>query len=44
MSKQRPATDHNATEAGCLWLYGCSLIAPAHTQRHEPLFLAGGVG
>jgi len=29
--------DHNAAEAAGIWLFGCSLLAPAVTQRHEPL-------
>ena len=39
-----PAVDDNAAEAAAIWLYGCSLLAPARTTRHEPLFLAGGAG
>jgi hypothetical protein len=37
-----PAVDDNAAEAAAIWLYGCSLLAPARTMRHEPLFIAGG--
>jgi len=32
------APDHNAAEAAGIWLYGCSLVAPQITRRHEPLF------
>jgi hypothetical protein len=39
-----PAADDNAAEAAGIWLYGCSLLAPARVQRHEPLFLAGDAG
>ena len=31
--------DHNAAEAGGLWLYACSQAAPMQTQRCEPLFV-----
>jgi hypothetical protein len=32
---------HDAAEAACLWLWGCSRVAPKEVQRHEPLFLGG---
>lgn len=35
------APDHNAAEAGCIWLYGCAQLSPATTIRHEPLFVRG---
>jgi hypothetical protein len=34
------APDHNAAEAGCIWLWGCGMLSPKTTQRHEPLFLS----
>jgi hypothetical protein len=36
------AHDHNAAEAGCIWLWGCSQVAPKLVQRAEPLFLGRG--
>jgi len=36
------APDHNAAEAAGIWLYGCSLVAPKITRRHEPLFAGRG--
>jgi len=30
---------HDAAEAGCIWLWGCSQVAPKLTHRFEPLFL-----
>jgi hypothetical protein len=33
--------DHNAAEAGGLWLWACAQLAPTQTCRHEPLFVAG---
>jgi len=36
-----PAEDHNAAEAGLIWLWCCSLVAPRLAARSEPLFLAG---
>lgn len=36
------AHDHNAAEAGCIWLWGCSQVAPRNVQRAEPLFLGRG--
>lgn len=32
------APTHDSAEAACIWLYGCSLVAPQSVIRHEPLF------
>jgi hypothetical protein len=31
--------DDNAAEAGLIWLWACSVVAPRQAQRPEPLFL-----
>lgn len=33
--------DHNAAEAGGMWLWACAKVAPRDVQRHEPFFLKG---
>jgi hypothetical protein len=33
---------HDAAEAACIWLWGCSQVAPARAHRAEPLFLGRG--
>jgi hypothetical protein len=35
-----PAVDDNAAEAGLIWLWCCSQIAPRLARRPEPLFLS----
>lgn len=35
------APDDNAAEAGLIWLWCCSLVAPRTVPRTEPLFLTG---
>lgn len=34
--------DDNAAEAGCIWLWACSQVAPKKAHRFEPLFLGRG--
>lgn len=36
-----PAADDNAAEAGLIWAWCCSVVAPRTAPRIEPLFLAG---
>lgn len=36
--------DHNAAEAGGIWLWACAREQPRMVPRHEPLFLKGAAG
>jgi hypothetical protein len=35
---KRGDPDHNAAEAGGIWLWGCAQLDPKNAVRHEPLF------